>query len=207
VTVAVATDRQLLAAAFASLLRSRGVDVLADTWVIDDLATRRRRLPDVLVVLTRMATVEHDAAQLHTALAAATPPALAVVILDDVARCAPLLLAAGCTVVVPATVPSATLTEAVEAAVSGERFVHPEALAAALGGLRGGPGRPVRELTPRELDVLRLVAAGRTNAAIGVELGVAASTVKTHIASLLDKLEAHDRAHAVAIGLRTGLIR
>jgi DNA-binding NarL/FixJ family response regulator len=207
VTVAVVSDRSLLAAAVGALLRECGFDVHDEGRQRPASTASRRAASDVRVVLTRAETVHQDAEALQRALEHEPGGRVAVVILDDVGACGAPLLSAGCTVVLPATVTASELASAVGAAVSGERLVHADVLAAALGALRGDPGRGGRDLTPRELDVLRLVADGRTNASIGRELGVAASTVKTHVASLLDKLDAHDRAHAVSIALRAGLIR
>ncbi|MBB5871552.1 DNA-binding NarL/FixJ family response regulator [Allocatelliglobosispora scoriae] len=69
-------------------------------------------------------------------------------------------------------------------------------------------GRPVRSvtLTERELQVLRGMADGRSNAEIGRELFVSEDTVKTHARRLFRKLGARDRAHAVAAGFRQGLV-
>src|ERR1700752_1882587 len=61
-------------------------------------------------------------------------------------------------------------------------------------------------LTPREVDVLRLVARGNANKAIGAQLSLTEETVKSHIRSILAKLGANDRTHAVAIGLKRGII-
>jgi len=61
-------------------------------------------------------------------------------------------------------------------------------------------------LTPREIDVLRLVARGNANKAIGAELALTEETVKSHIRSILAKLGANDRTHAVAIALKRGII-
>lgn len=61
-------------------------------------------------------------------------------------------------------------------------------------------------LTPRELDVLRLVAVGNSNRSVGRRLGIAEETVKAHVRNVLAKLEARDRTHAVAIALRRGII-
>jgi len=61
-------------------------------------------------------------------------------------------------------------------------------------------------LTERELDVLRLVAAGFSNKEIAVHLYVGVSTVKTHLDDVYRKLGVSDRAHAVAVALRTGLL-
>lgn len=62
-------------------------------------------------------------------------------------------------------------------------------------------------LTERELQVLAGMADGRTNLQIGRELHLTINTVKTHGRHLFVKLGARDRAHAVAIGMRGGLIR
>jgi DNA-binding CsgD family transcriptional regulator len=68
------------------------------------------------------------------------------------------------------------------------------------------PGPDVA-LTPRELDVLALIAEGASNKAIARRLVISVHTVKFHIASLLDKLDAQGRAEAVAQGARLGAIR
>ena len=62
------------------------------------------------------------------------------------------------------------------------------------------------ELTPREGDVLRLIASGKTNHQIGTALFIGEGTVKTHVNNILNKLAAHDRTEAVIIALKRGLI-
>lgn len=62
------------------------------------------------------------------------------------------------------------------------------------------------ELSPREIDVLRLVAAGSGNKQIADKLCIGETTVKSHIRSILSKLGANDRTHAVTIGLQRGII-
>jgi DNA-binding NarL/FixJ family response regulator len=61
-------------------------------------------------------------------------------------------------------------------------------------------------LTPREIDVLRLVAGGNANKEIGAQLGLTEETVKSHLKNVLAKLGANDRTHAVTIGLKRGII-
>ena len=61
-------------------------------------------------------------------------------------------------------------------------------------------------LTPREVDVLSLVAKGNANKAIGARLSLTEETVKSHIRNILGKLGANDRTHAVAIALKRGII-
>src|ERR1700678_1764554 len=61
-------------------------------------------------------------------------------------------------------------------------------------------------LTPREIEVLRLIAAGNANKLIADQLSIAEETVKGHVKNILSKLGANDRTHAVTIGLKRGII-
>jgi DNA-binding CsgD family transcriptional regulator len=61
-------------------------------------------------------------------------------------------------------------------------------------------------LTPRELEVLALVAAGASNKLIARRLGISVHTAKFHVTGVLEKLGAHSRAEAVAVGARLGLV-
>jgi DNA-binding NarL/FixJ family response regulator len=62
-------------------------------------------------------------------------------------------------------------------------------------------------LSAREMEVLRAVAQGQSNKGIARALGIAEETVKTHMASVLAKLKANDRTHAVLIGIKRGIIQ
>jgi len=62
------------------------------------------------------------------------------------------------------------------------------------------------ELSPREIEVLRLIASGNSNKEIADQLSIGETTVKSHVTNILSKLSANDRAHAVTIGLRRGII-
>jgi DNA-binding NarL/FixJ family response regulator len=61
-------------------------------------------------------------------------------------------------------------------------------------------------LTAREIEVLRLVAAGNANKIIADQLCITEETVKGHVKNILSKLSANDRTHAVTIGLKRGII-
>jgi DNA-binding NarL/FixJ family response regulator len=61
-------------------------------------------------------------------------------------------------------------------------------------------------LTPREIDVLRLIAGGNANKEIAAQLSLTEETIKGHVKNILAKLDANDRTHAVTIGLKRGII-
>ena len=90
---------------------------------------------------------------------------------------------------------------AVREIYQGKRFL-PQAIAPRLADRMVRPG-----LTPRELDVLRLVSRGRANKEIASAMFISEETVKTHMKSLFQKLDVHDRAEAVAVSMQRGLIR
>jgi NarL family two-component system response regulator LiaR len=99
--------------------------------------------------------------------------------------------------------------DAVRAAAHGESRLDPSVAARVLEELRG-PSRhappPVNQLTPREAEVLTLVARGRSNRAIGDQLFIGEETVKTHISNILAKLHLADRTQAAIYALRKGLV-
>jgi DNA-binding NarL/FixJ family response regulator len=70
----------------------------------------------------------------------------------------------------------------------------------------GGGGR-LATLTPRELDVLRAAARGLGNKQIGMELGLSARTVQTHLTSVFGKLGVSSRTEAILLALREGWVR
>jgi two-component system, NarL family, response regulator len=67
--------------------------------------------------------------------------------------------------------------------------------------------RPARELSSRELEVLEMIAKGATNREIATTLGISDSTVKAHVASIMNKLDATDRTMAATQAIRRGLVR
>lgn len=110
----------------------------------------------------------------------------------------------------------AELIEAIRTVASGEAVVSPritrrmlEMFAGQLpsGATASGQVDPrIASLTPRETEILRLVARGMSNAEIAAELVVSATTVKTHVGSVLAKLGVRDRVQAVVVAYETGLV-
>ena len=92
------------------------------------------------------------------------------------------------------------LVETIARVVRGERYV-PESIAAAIAARRSD-----ESLTPREVDVLRSMSGGRSNKLIADDLNLSIETVKGHIKSILAKLSANDRSHALLIALQRGIL-
>ena len=93
------------------------------------------------------------------------------------------------------------LLDAIRAVHAGLRRIPPE-IATEIAEYAGA-----ETLTARELDVLRRVAAGRSNKAIAIDLQISESTVKAHLAAVLAKLGAEGRTHGVMIAVKRGIIR
>jgi DNA-binding NarL/FixJ family response regulator len=98
------------------------------------------------------------------------------------------------------------LREAVAAALAGRDLVEPS-LRRALVESAPALTPAASELSEREVDVLRGMSQGKSNAHIGRELYIAEDTVKTHARRLFRKLDVSDRAEAVAVGFRRGLVQ
>jgi DNA-binding NarL/FixJ family response regulator len=92
------------------------------------------------------------------------------------------------------------LPETIRAVHAGQKRIPPE-IAAELAEHAADD-----DLTQREIDVLRLIAAGNANKLIADQLSIGEGTVKSHVTNILSKLGASDRAHAVTIGLKRGII-
>jgi DNA-binding NarL/FixJ family response regulator len=105
-------------------------------------------------------------------------------------------MSAGATAFVAKCSPPAHLERAVDAAAEAERFVDP----AAKRGRRGDG------LTRRQREILQLYANGLSTGDAAKRLGLSTETVRTHTKAVLSRLEARDRTHAVAIGMRASLI-
>ncbi len=136
-------------------------------------------------------------------LAATRAPVVAVLWSEDQARDA---LAAGARAVLMRERLDEQLAPAVSAAAAGLVVLDPS-LSDALGAPPRTPGPEIVEaLTPRESEVLQLVAAGLTNRRIGERLGISEHTVKFHVNAILGKLAAQTRGEAIAQAARLGLL-
>jgi DNA-binding NarL/FixJ family response regulator len=99
--------------------------------------------------------------------------------------------------------PRDELVRAIRAAAEGDAVLAPSVASRLMGRVRAPEATA---LSPRELEVLALVADGATNRTVGARMHVSEATVKTHLLSIYSKLGVGDRAAAVAEGFRRGLL-
>jgi DNA-binding NarL/FixJ family response regulator len=189
---------RLLIAAPAAVTRA-GLEALAASnphlqllGAFDDLASVEPLRPDVVLAALP--------------LSALSPPtnghSPTYVLLSDDAW-TPEAVRLGVRAILPRDASAAEIMAAVESAAAGLAVIHPDDLVPLLpAAASAGPSN----LTPRELEVLRMMAEGAANKAIAFALEISEHTVKFHVASILSKLNAGTRTEAVAIGLRRGLV-
>jgi two-component system, NarL family, response regulator LiaR len=118
-------------------------------------------------------------------------------------------LRAGATGYLLKDVEPAELVRGIRTAHAGQSPLSPAVAARVVEELASGGGArgaPADELTPRELEVLCLIARGQSNKRIALELGVAEKTVKTHVSHVLAKLGLSDRTQAALYAVREGLV-
>jgi DNA-binding NarL/FixJ family response regulator len=101
------------------------------------------------------------------------------------------------------------LVDAARNAIEGNAVIHPQLTKTFIEEARGGEGSSDQKTPPlskREREILQKVADGSTTRQVASELGISPHTVKTHLERIFEKLGANDRAQAVAIAIRTGIV-
>jgi DNA-binding NarL/FixJ family response regulator len=212
IRVLLADDHELLRSGVAGILASDpGIEVVG---VCDDgpaaVAEAQRLAPDLVLMDVQMPGGDGITA---TAELLATCPSTRVMVLTmfDLDEYVLGALRAGASGFLIKTTPPADLIAAVKACAAGETTFGPSVIARLVDAYverpeqtTAGPGG-LQELTPREREVLRSMAKGLSNAEIGAELFLAETTVKTHVARILAKLDVRDRVQAVVIAHQSGL--
>ena len=211
--VLVADDQELVRAGFCVILEAAGFTVVgeaADGARAVELAASER--PDVVLMDIRMPVM--DGLEATRQISASGPAAPKVVILttfdlDDYVYEA---LRAGASGFLLKDAPRADLIAAIRIAAAGDALLAPsvtrrliEAFARRPASVTPAPSR-LASLTPRERDILLLVARGHSNTEIAAELVVSEATVKTHVGHLLAKLDLRDRVQAVILAYETGAV-
>jgi DNA-binding NarL/FixJ family response regulator len=212
IRVLLADDQALVRSGFRMILDTQPdlevVGEAADGKQADDHARQLR--PDVVLMDIRMPIMDGLEATRRVGLLDA-PPRVLVLTTFDTDEYVYAALEAGASGFLLKDVRAEQLVEGVRTVAAGdtllapaitrrliERFVRTGAAAAA---------EILAELTERELDVLRLVARGRSNAEIAADLVVSEATVKTHIGRIFAKLGVRDRAQAVIAAYEAGLVQ
>jgi len=183
-----------------------GLQVVAEAGNADDaLRLARAHRPQVLVLDLNMPG-KLDAFQTIAAVREATPATNVVILtMQENPEFAREALAAGAAAYVLKEAADAELVEAVRIAAAGGRYLNPR-LGAALAAGPAPDAGPPDDLTDREVEVLRLIALGHTNAEIGKQLYLSVRTVESHRAHIQQKLRRSTRAELVRYALERGLL-
>jgi DNA-binding NarL/FixJ family response regulator len=214
VRVVVADDQDLVRTGLAMILDAQPdldvVGVAADGR--QAVAVAGRTAPDVVLMDVRMPVLDGVAA---TREILAARPATHVLVLTtfDLDEYVLGALRAGASGFLVKDAPRASLLAAVRAVATGDVLLSPDVTRRLVTPHLTGrversteASRALARLTPRELEVLRLIAAGRSNAELAGELYLAETTVKTNVGRLLDKLGARDRVQLVVLAHRWGVV-
>jgi DNA-binding NarL/FixJ family response regulator len=209
--VVVVDDQEVVRAGFAALLSTQ--EDLEVVGIASDGAQALRvcaaATPDVVLMDVRMPVLDGIAAT-RALLDAPHPPKVLMLTTFDLDEHVYDALVAGASGFLLKDVTAERLFEAVRVVCAGEALLAPSVtrrLIDEFARLRPRPPSPVvAELTPRETEVLRLLAGGLSNGEIAAALVVGEETVKTHVSRVLRKLGARDRAQAVVVAYESGLV-
>ncbi len=215
IRVLIVDDQSMIRAGFAALLDAHdGITVVGtadDGAGISDVV--RRTQPDVVLMDIRMPKVNGlDAARTIIGMPG-TPPKVIMLTTFDADEYVFSALRAGASGFLLKDSPPEELTHAVRVVAAGEALLSPKVTRALIADyaarptLPGSPDATLSALTDRELDVMKLVAAGQSNAEIATELVLAEQTVKTHVSRILNKLDLRDRTQMVVCAYESGLVR
>jgi DNA-binding NarL/FixJ family response regulator len=215
IRVLIADDQQLLRAGFRVILQAEdGIDVIGEAEDGAEAVAQARSLrPDVILMDIRMPKLDGLAATEHL-MKLPDPPRVVMLTTFDENEYVVRALRAGAYGFLLKDAPTSRLIAAVRAAAGGDALIEPsitrrlveQFAAVPLPGDVAGIPAAVAGLTERELEVLRLIARGLSNAEIAVEITVAETTVKTHVARILSKLGVRDRVQAVVLAYESGFV-
>jgi DNA-binding NarL/FixJ family response regulator len=163
--------------------------------------------PDVVFMDVRMPGM--DGIEATRRIRAASPDTKVILITIDESRSAiSAALQAGVSGYLLKDATPDALVEAARNAVEGHATIHPHLTKTLIEEVRQGEAEvEVSALSKRERQILQMVANGKTTKEVARDLGISPHTVKTHLERIFEKLGANDRAQAVAMAIRMGLVR
>jgi DNA-binding NarL/FixJ family response regulator len=214
--VLIVDDQELVRTGFAMILKAAGIPVVGQAADGREAIRLARELrPDVVLMDIRMPEIDGLEATrqiLADGAGQTEPPRIIILTTFDIDRYVYDALVAGASGFLLKDVSASHLANAVRLVMTGDALLSPvitrrlvEQQTGAL--IRGAQSvRTLGTLTPRELDVLRIVATGQTNAEIAALLHLSETTVKTHVSNVLTKLGVKYRVQAVVIAYESGLV-
>lgn len=214
ISVLLADDQPMIRTGFRLILEAEGdIEVVAEAADGQEAVAQTQRLsPDVVLMDIRMPHMDGVEA---TELIVRDNPSSRVIILTTFDLDAHVVdaLRSGASGFLVKDGPADSLVEAIRMVATGDAILAPRVTRRLLDRFANLPSQTAHAtpprldaLTTRELDVLRTLARGLSNAEIGRELGIGETTVKTHIAHILDKFQLRDRVQAVVLAYDCGLV-
>ncbi|MFF8193122.1 response regulator [Streptomyces bobili] len=207
-------DQALVRTGFRMILQSDGIDVVGEaTTGGEAVALVRRTRPDVVLMDIRMPEMDGIEATRRLLADGATQTRIIILTTYDLNEYVYEALSAGASGFLLKDVSPRYLVASVRLVRDNDALLAPkitrrliERFSPQAAPRAAAPHRDLAELTARELEVLRLLATGLSNAELAQELTLSTGTVKTHVARILSKLGLRDRVQAVILAYETGLI-
>ena len=209
IRVLIGARSEVARAGLASLLTADPMFQVVGTFSIDDALTRVEDLqPEIVLLDLDSPSDESLAAAIQSGGALVNSSVM--ILTEDPESLAVDVLGSGLRAILPRYATPEEIIAAIQAAATGLVALHPEVFDSMLSRIRPGQQSELdpsgQILTPREIEVLRMIAEGLGNKEIASKLSISDHTVKFHISSIFAKLGASNRAEAVTLGIRHGLI-
>jgi DNA-binding NarL/FixJ family response regulator len=212
ISVVIADDQRMLRAGLRMVIETEpDMNVVGEASDgVEAVAVVRRLRPHVVLMDIAMPRQDGLAAT-RVLLGTPNPPRVIVLTTFDTDENLYRALQAGASGFLLKVSSPEHLITAIRVVAGGEALLDPAVTTRVISAFAGRPGPEpppeLGELTPRETDVLRLMARGMSNAEISAALAVGEATVKTHVARVLMKLGLRDRVQAVVYAYESGLVR
>lgn len=206
----VVDDHELFRRGLIGLLEERGIEIAGEAALAADAIRQAADIgPCVVLMDLSMPGMSGIAAMQRLAATAPLARALALTVLADDQHVIEALLAGACGYLLK-DAPIDQIVEGIRAASRGECMISPRIASRLVNRLRephnGEPALTGGELTPRELEVLQLLARGMDNSEIAQVLYLSQHTIKNHVSSILIKLQVENRIQAAVRAVRGGLV-
>ncbi len=214
-SVLIVDDQALVRAGFRMILGAEsGIDVVGEaTNGLEAIEAVRQLRPEVVLMDIRMPELDGLEATRRLLADGAQPTRILILTTFDLDEYVYEALRAGASGFLLKDTPPEQLVTAIEVIAAGDALLAPAVTRRMIEEFvrrptpNPDPPPGLEELTPRELEVLKLMARGLSNAEIATELYLGETTVKTHVARVLGKLNLRDRVQAVVLAYESGLVQ